>query len=352
MFTLSVDIPGISLRQLAATALLAAAIPTSLLAADEAEYEFLSSASGAFVPTRIVDSEAMPYKRAEDSTTGWGIKMLFEAPGGGGLRMLDVPPGAEGAKVHYHDFHEWAYNIAGDFTNNESTHPDQVSGPLQRFRAGDFLSRPPYSLHGGEKDRQKFMASQVGAVIMIMEESGVDGGTWCVDPDCRSEDGESLGMKFNPDYKDVTYWSTPRIIDTWEDMPWQAMQEYPGLNIKHLVDDPSHGFRATMWFLEAGAATPDFMKPSYFKEAHQFNFMINGDLKVQAYGAPGEPAETYDLRQHYLMDSAPMSIAGLVDENATEGGAVWLEVTYAKGTTWTEELARIEQATYVSEKSQ
>lgn len=348
MFSLSIEQHGISLRHLAATAMLATVFSTSLSAADESKYEFLSSASGKFVPTRVVDSDAMPYKRAAESTTGWGVKMLFEAPAGGGLRMLDVPPGAEGAKVHYHDFHEWAYNIAGDFTNNESTHPDQVSGPLQRFRAGDFLSRPPYSLHGGEKDRQKFMASQIGAVILIMEESGVNGGTWCVDPDCRNQTEGAQGMKFNPDYKSVTHWSTPRIIDTWEDMPWQAMPEYPGLNIKRLVDDPLHGFRATMWFLEAGAATPDFMKPSYFKEAHQFDFMINGDLKVQAYSALDKPAETYDLRQHYLLDRAPMSIAGLVAENATEGGAVWLEVTYAKGTTWSKELAPIEHATYVS----
>ncbi len=349
MFALDVIRQGLSSRQLASVGLLTVAMASPLAAEDEAQFEFLSSASGKFAPTRIVDSDAMPYKRAENSTTGWGIKMLFEAPGGGGLRMLDVPPGAEGAKVHYHDFHEWAYNIAGDFTNNESTHPDQVSGPLQRFRAGDFLSRPPFSLHGGERDRQKFMASQIGAVILIMEESGVSGGTWCVDPDCRDLPEGSQGMKFNPDYKDIQYWSTPRIIDTWQDMPWQAMEEYPGLNIKHLVDDPSHGFRATMWFLEAGAATPDFMRPGYFKQAHQFNFVINGDLKVQTYSAPGKPAETYDLRQHYLLDRAPMSIAGLVAENASEGGAVWLEVTYAKGTTWTKEPTPIEQVNFVAD---
>lgn len=322
------------------------AVPAA--AAEEGKYEFLSTASKPYIPTRIVDSEKMPYKRAAESTTGWGVKMLFESPGGGGMRMLDVPPGAEGAKVHYHDFHEWAYNIAGDFTNNESTTPDQVSGPLQRFRAGDFLSRPAYSLHGGERDRQKFMASQIGAVILIMEESGVGGGTWCVDPDCRNMPEGSQGMKFNPDYKKIQYWSTPRIIDTWEDMPWQAVDGHPGLNIKHLVDDPSHGFRATMWFLEAGAATPDFMRAHYFKQAHQFNFVINGDLKIQTYSDLGQPAETYDLRQHYLLDRAPMSIAGIADQQASEGGVVWLEVTYAKGVTWTKEPTPIEEPNYVS----
>ena len=328
-----------------------AALAAPAAASDENNYEFLSTASGQFVPTRILDTDAMPFKRAPNSTTGWGIKMLFESPGGGGLRILDVPPGAEGAKNHYHDFHEWAYNIAGDFTNNESTTPDQVYGPLQRFRAGDFLSRPPYSLHGGERGRQKFMASQIGALIMIMEESGVGGGTWCVDPDCRNpeEAGDTQQMKFNPDYKEIQYWSTPRIIDTWEDMPWQPMEEHPGLNVKYLVDDPSHGYRATMWFLEVGAATPDFMRGHYYKQAHQFNFVINGDLRIQTYSDLKTPAETYDIRQHYLTDRPPMSIAGIADEPASQGGVVWLEVTYAKGTTWTDEPTPIEQPNYIAE---
>lgn len=316
--------------------------------ADNGDYEFLSSASRPYASVRVLDSESMPIERPEGRVNGWGIKTLFQAPNdGGALRILYVPPGAEGAKVHYHEFHEWAYNIAGDFTNNESTTPDQYSGPLQRFRAGDFLSRPPYSLHGGERDRQKFMASQIGAVIMIMEESNVGAGTWCVDPDCRGQSTEGSSMKFNPDYKKVTHWSTPRIIDTWEDMPWQPMQDYPGLNVKYLVDDPSHGFRATMWFLEAGADTPDFMRARYFKKAHQFNFVINGDLNIQAFEKPGEPAETYTLGQHWLVERPPMSIFGLAEEGATEGGVVWLEVTYAEGTRWTEKTTPIEAPIYI-----
>jgi hypothetical protein len=44
-----------------------------------------------------------------------------------------------------------------------------------------------------------------------------------------------------------------------------------------------------------------------------------------------------------------MSIAGLAEENATEGGVVWLEVTYAKGTAWTKEPTPIEEPVYISE---
>jgi hypothetical protein len=130
-------------------------------------------------------------------------------------------------------------------------------------------------------------------------------------------------------------------------MPWQPVEGSPGLNVKYLVDDPSHGFRATMWFLEAGAARPARFRPHYFKQAHQFNFVIAGDLAVQSFAKPGQPSESYKLTKHCLLDLAPMSVAGLADGVASQGGAVWLEVTYAKGTTWTKEPAPIEDATYV-----
>lgn len=339
---------GFAGRILAASLFAAASLSTACQARESGEsYEFLSDSSGDFEATRVLDTESMPIQRSGESSTGWGIKTLFENPAGGSLRILYVPPGVEGAKNHYHEFHEWAYNIAGDFTNNESTTPDQVYGPLQRFRAGDFLSRPPYSLHGGEKGRQPFMASQVGAEIMIMEEGHVGAGTWCVDPDCRDSDAEGT-MSFNPDYREIKHWSTPRIIDTWEDMPWQPVKEHPGLSVKHLVDDESHGYRARMWFLEAGADTPDFMRPHYFDRGHQFLFVINGDLNIQAYSDMDSPSQTYELGQHYLVDRQPMSIAGLVAENASRGGVVWLEVTYAKGTTWTDEPLAIAEPVYAN----
>ncbi len=320
-------------------------IPTAI--ASENDYERTSTASDGYLPIRILDTDSMPINY-DRSGSSWGAKTLFKNEATGGhLQMVYIPPGAPGALVHYHEFHEWAWIMYGDFTNNESTTPEQVSGPLQRFVAGDFLSRPPYSLHGGERGRQKFMASQIGSVILIMEESDVREGTWTVDPSCL---GETTCDHFNPDYKDITHWATPRIIDTLNEMPFQAVESSPGLSIKHLVDDPSHGFRATMWYLEAGAKTPENMRGHYFQQAHQFIFVINGDLKIQAYRDPNSPAETYTVGQNSMVDRPPMSVFGLVDENATEGGAVWLEVTYAKGTQWTDKLTPIEKPNYVNLK--
>jgi hypothetical protein len=324
-----------------------AAFATAVAAHAADGFQRSSTASAPHASIRVLDSERMPVT-APNSRSGWGTKTLFQAPNdAGALRILYVPPGAEGAYNHYHEFHEWAYNIQGDFTNNESTTPDQVSGPLQRFREGNFLSRPPYSLHGGERGRMKFMASQIGAVILIMEEANVGKGSYTVDPAVRDKPpAQGEGMQYNPDYKKIQHWSTPRIIDTLEKMPWQPVDSDPGLNVKYLVDDPSHGFRATMWFLQAGAKTPKRFLPHYYRQAHQMNFVINGDLSIDAYSAPGKKAETFELSKHFFVERPPMSIFGLAGNEASKGGVVWLEVTYAKGTRWTDTPTPIEQPTY------
>lgn len=336
-------------HRLAAAALWATAalVATPSIAADVPAHEKRSTATAPHAAIRVIDVEKMPIA-APRAGSGWGTRTLFQAPNdGGALRILYVPPGAEGAYVHYHEFHEWAYNIQGDFTNNESTTPDNVAGPLQRFREGNFLSRPPYSLHGGEKGRMKHMASQIGAVIMIMEESNVNAGSFTVDPAVRNSP-PSAGMKYNADYKKIQHWSTPRIIDTLEKMPWQPVEDVPGLNVKYLIDDPSHGYRATMYFLEANAKTPAQLRPYYYKDAHQFNFVINGDLSIDAYAAPGGKPETFKLSKHFFFERPPMAIVGLSPGAASTGGVVWLEVTYAKGTRWTDTPTPIEAPTYIA----
>jgi len=280
------------------------------------------------------------------TATGWGTKTLYSGPDGEQLRILYVPPGAEGAKVHYHEFHEWAYNIAGDFTNNESTMPDQVFGPLQRFREGNFLSRPPRSLHGGERGRMKWMASQIGAEILIMEEKDASAYSFTVDPDVRNAEA-SQGMRYNPNYKEIQNWATPRIIDTLDKMPWQPVDGAPGLNVKHLIDDPSHGFRADMWFLEAGAQTPAVFRPSYYRQAHEFDFVIAGDLAIQTQAAPADKSSLVALKKYFFVERPAMGIMGLAQSPASRTGAVWLQVTYAKGARWSESPTPIEAPNYL-----
>jgi hypothetical protein len=327
---------------LAATVLSSVPAQGAKPAGPAAKHDFaqLSAAHAPFVAVRTLDTLSMPVE-SPAAGSGWGTKTLYSGPAGEQLRILYVPPGAEGAKIHYHEFHEWAYNIAGDFTNNESTMPDEVYGPLQRFREGNFLSRPPHSLHGGEKGRMKWMASQVGAEILIMEEKDAGEYSFTVDPDVRNG-APSQGMRYNPDYKRIQNWATPRIIDTIDKMPWQPVEGAHGLNVKHLIDDPSHGFRADMWFLEAGAQSPAMFKAYYYKQANEFNFVIAGDLTIETYPEPSGKPGTVALRKQAFVEHPAMSIMGLPATGATETGAVWLQVTYASGAHWSEAPAPIE----------
>jgi len=122
----------------------------------------------------------------------------------------------------------------------------------------------------------------------------------------------------------------------------------PGLNVKHLSDDGEHGFRANLWFLEAGATTPPMFRPQYYKQAHTFDFVINGDLAITTYsGKPSNSkAQTFELTRDFFLDRPPMSIFSLASGVASKGGAVWLEVTYAKGTVWTKVPTAIEKPNF------
>lgn len=193
-----------------------------------------------------------------------------------------------------------------------------------------------------------WMASQVGSVILIMEEADASAQSFIVDPAVRKNPSLARGMRYTDDWKKVQHWATPRIIDTIDKMPWQPVEGVPGLNVKHLSDDPEHGFRADLWFLEAGAATPAMFRPQYYRQAHVFDFVITGDLAIDTYsGRPSAAtAQRHRLGRNFFVDRPPMSIFGLANGIASEGGAVWLEVTYAKGTVWTKVPTRIEAPKY------
>lgn len=316
---------------------------------DTSAYEKRSTATAPYVPIRVIDTEKMPIS-GPNGHLGVGRKNLYESKiGGGHLRIWYTPPGGKGALLHYHPGHEWAYNIQGDFVNNESTNPNNYS-ILQRFREGAFLSRPPYSLHGGEQGRmESFMETQVGAVILLMEEMGsARGSSLTADPKTRdlppAKPGERGGG--NPGWRDVKMWATPRIIDTIGGMPFQDVEGAPGLHAKYLAEDNLHGFRATIYRLDAGAATPAQFRPHYYKRGYQFIFVINGDLTIDAYAGPGEKKESYKLTKHFYVERPPMSVMAIAPEKATEVNVVWIEVTYGEGDKWADTPTAVEAPTY------
>jgi hypothetical protein len=309
-------------------------------------YEIRASSRAPFAPVRVVDTEKMPWQLMAPTDPALAKypgsrKYLFrDEETKAHLMITAVPPGWPGAPVHYHDFHEWGYKLSGDGTNNESTSPEQHFGPLMRFREGHFLSRPPFSLHGGERHRQDFMRSQVGGSWFFMEEGDVAKRTF------STERGNA--MIYVSDHSKIKQWTVPRIIDTIGEMPFEPSATVPGLHHKYLMDDQSRGFRVMLWWLEPGwnsSQSPQFAKAYYRKEGYQFNFIVAGDLKIQTYQAPGQKGELISLGKYFYVERPPMSIFGLADGVVTERGCVWLEGTYGKGVTIS--TTPIEEPTYV-----
>lgn len=298
----------------------AVAAQTAQAASNAAAHTTRTTAAGGHTSAIIIDTENMPWTQPVRGY-GWRIKSLFhDTDTGDRLVMIDVPIGSPGGLNHYHDFHEWCYWLSGDFVNNEFMSPYQRVGPFTQFREGTFLDRPAYSLHGYEHGR---LESQVGGSCLIMEEGG---RTINVIP---GEPG------YSDEFKDVNHWANPRIVDTLRDMPWEPDTQAEGVMIKYLVENQRDGFRATLRRLPAGwrsSQAPDFAAPYYYRKAHQFNFVLAGDMRLQAWAAPGRQAEQVHAGRYFYFERPPMSIVGLSSGVVSDAGCVWLEVTYGEGT--------------------
>ena len=273
-----------------------------------------TTASDPWAPLKVIDTNNMDWEPGR----AWERKMLFDAgENRSHIMLITVGPGWTGIPSHYHEFHEWVYFLSGDMISNEYFSPQNKTGALTVYREGHWLDRPAYSLHGLNPGQ---VSSQMGSTLLIQEESL---GNFGVVPG---------GANYDEVYKEVEQFSMPRIVDTVEDMVWQDVEDVDGLKVKRLSDGPGRGFRAHLLWLPAGWSSdraPDYAKPYYYEEAREFNYVLYGNMALQAYAAPGEPAERMEVGPNYYFERAPQCIFGLADGIVTENSCVWLQVTYA-----------------------
>lgn len=273
----------------------------------------LTEADGDWAPLRLVRPELMEWQAGAK----WDLKMLFhDQETGAHLIMLTVPPGWEGGLNHYHEWHEWAYILSGDLTNDEFVSPDQHRGARKQFREGDFLSRPPFSLHGIEEGG---LRSQIGCTLLIQEE-GPSELTHGVVPKHEN---------FSDRYKSVNAWSNPRLLDTIGDMLWDDMKDMPGVKVKYLMDNAN--FRARLHWIEAGfkgTDVPSLATPAWLPSGRQFRYLLFGDLTTNAFARPGASAQTVTATKDHLIDLGPRCISALPEGVATQKGCVWLQIEY------------------------
>ena len=276
----------------------------------------------------VLDTDSLPWRK---DRFGRRAKVLFQDERTSGqLLLLSTDVDSVGGPLRYHNFHEWAYRLSGDVFYNEPVTAKPLSGPLVQYREGHFLNRYPHSLHGGETP------AEFGGVVLVMEEGHLIEETFLVQAANFEQQCESNG---------IAGWTSPRSVDTMSDISWQDAIGQRGVRFKTLAEDTLTGFRAMLWLLPAGwrGEGNDFAAAYHFEEAHQFNFVLKGDLAGTSFGSPGSVPARWQMRKNGYMERPPRSIAGLETDVATREGCMWLEVTYARS-------ARVSSATIEARK--
>lgn len=266
-------------------------------------------------------------------------KSIFRGPGGASFiwarfkpSFNDNPPGSA-LGTHYHHFHEWALVLEGDYVIHEPVSPRQQHGPLYQYVEGTWLDRPAYSIHGGTW-AVGGMRSQRPCTLLIFEEGDGSVVTLGADGDHFKPDfPDSKPDPYLPDWESVPAFANPWIVHSGSQLEWERDRQHPERWVKWLSDDPVRGFRARLIKVPPGWGPKAGNVPTYFDQANRFLYLTWGDLAIQRFDAEGNPTERVQARRDWFVHQPPKALISHGAGPASENGAIWLEVTYARGIT-------------------
>jgi hypothetical protein len=297
----------------------------------------LTPATSGWTPLAVVDVDKFPldaHPRYHSKS-----KTFFTGPKEGFLVYTIFPPSADtkmpaaGHAPHYHYYHEWGYTLKGDSVLPEPVSPYQKNGMLYRKREGGWLSRPALSLHGGSWETGGVRA-QFPYHLLIFEEG--DGSLVQVGPHGDHVKPDFPGDKpdpYLPDWKAVKNFTRPWLVDSQSMLEWEEDPQMPGRFVKWLSDDMADGFRSQLVKIPPGWQPPAGGARTFFKNANRLRFMISGDMKVWSFKDPRSAGTAVNARENTFIYQPPRSMWGYGPGEVTKEGAVWLEVTYARGLT-------------------
>ena len=242
----------------------------------------------------------------------------------------NIPP--QGMPPHYHRFWEWGYTLKGDSIMPEPVSPSQKNGMFYRKKEGGWLTRPPFSLHGGSWVTGG-MRNQLPYNLIIFEEG--DGHVIGIGEKgeighYRGRDGKPPANPADGDWRLVKRFTRPWLVDSLRDLDWEEDADVPGRFVKWLDDDLELGFRSQLVKITPGWMPPNGDK-TYFESANRLRYMIWGDMTVWQFEDPADAGQAVKVTPDYFIYQPPRSIWGYGSGPVSEKGAIWLEVTYAHG---------------------
>ncbi len=289
---------------------------------------------GEWPPLLIVDVQELPWD--QDPRFGGQTKTFFKGPETGSFVYWHWAPSwdttlhPDPLGSHYHLWNEWALSLDGDFVIQEPVSPYQQNGVLNRFTKGTWLDRPAFSLHGGSWATGGLRSQNAGALI-IYEEGDGSVITLGSDGDHFKPDFPDKPVPYDPDWKAVKQFTRPWIVDSAVVLEWETDTEVPGRFVKWLSDDLAGGFRARLIKIPPGWTPPKGASRSYFRNASRMRYVLYGEMRVWSFDDPDSAGEAKTVTEDFFIYQPAGSIWGYGNGPVSDHGAVWLEVTYAKG---------------------
>jgi len=292
-----------------------------------------STADGEWPALQIVNVNELPYDEAP--RFGAKSKTFFRSDKGTFIHAKWSPTwGTEmrsgGMGSHYHLWNEWAYILKGDLVIQEPVSPYQRNGAMYRYVQGTWLDRPPYTLHGGGWATGG-LRSQNPNTLILFEEG--DGSVVTVGPNGKhyKPDFPEEPDPYEPDWQAVEQFGRPWIVDSGSALEWEQDPVVAGRLLKWLSDDEKEGFRARLVKIPPGWSAPEGSQKSYFDQADRMRYVLYGDMLVWQFDDPAAAGTPVRVSEDFYIHQSPRSIWGYGAGPVTEEGAVWLEVTYARG---------------------
>lgn len=147
----------------------------------------------------------------------------------------------------------------------------------------------------------------------------------------RGRDGKPPADPALADWRSVKQFTRPWLVDSVRNLEWEADAQVAGRFVKWLSDDIADGFRAQLVKIPPGWTPPAEWSKTYFDHANRLRYMVWGEMKVWQFKDPGDPGKAVKVGEDYFIYQPPRSIWGYGPGAVSETGAIWLEVTYAKG---------------------
>ena len=66
-------------------------------------------------------------------------------------------------------------------------------------------------------------------------------------------------------------------------------------------------------------------------QANRLRYMVWGEMNVWQFKNPSDAGKALQVKEDYFIYQPPRTIWGYGDGPVTDRGAIWLEVTFAKG---------------------